>query len=526
MLMPIATSEIHLTSVADDVQDLDLNSGLMDSAWPMFHHDTRHTGLSPFAPSGNWRVEKWRFKCNWDMIYSSPAIDNNGTIYVGFSGEHCTVAINPDGTEKWRANMGSVQSSPAIGSNGIIYIGTDAGRLYAIFPNGTIQWWISVGQGWTYSSPAIDTNGIIYCASVIGSQLVAIYPNGTIKWVFKTNGWIYSSPAIADDGTIYVGSNDYNLYAIHNNGTLKWKYHACDCIQSPPSIDSSGNVYFGSWDDYLYCLDPNGTLRWKYNVGTTEVSPAFSLDGDIIATGNCDVFCFSSNGTKKWTFHTNGNTLYSSPLIDAHSDIYCASCDGNLYAFNKNGNLRWTFPAHGSIESSPVIAEDGTIYICGSFAGSGSTPDYSYLYALGSMNDTQPALPTITGDATGHVRHSYNYTIRSTDPDNDTLSYYIDWGDGTTTNWTTPTPSGQSIVQSHTWEKRGTYTIKVKARDEHGRESDWGTLTIKMPYEPPRFPIIHWLLDRFPNAFPLLRRLLDGPPRFTLRQTPLVQEKI
>ncbi len=199
----------------------------------------------------------------------------------------------------------------------------------------------------------------------------------------------------------------------------------------------------------------------------------------------------------------------SSSAIDSHGNIYCSSGDGNLYAFNKNGSLRWTFPvANLGIESSPVIAADGTIYISGRFEPSGSNPSHSLLYALGSINDTQPTVPTITGTENGHVRRTYEYTITATDLDNDTLSYYVDWGDGTTTNWTGPTPSGQSIIQSHTWHKRGTYTVKAKARDQYLWETDWATLTIKMPYEPPRFPILHWLLNRFPDAFPLLHKLL------------------
>jgi hypothetical protein len=55
--------------------------------------------------------------------------------------------------------------------------------------------------------------------------------------------------------------------------------------------------------------------------------------------------------------------------------------------------------------------------------------------------------------------------------------------------------------------KRGTYEVKVKARDGNGMESDWGILSVTMPYEP-QFLFNHWLFERFPNAFPLLRFLL------------------
>jgi hypothetical protein len=58
------------------------SSGPMDSAWPMFCHDVRHTGRSPYAPSGNTPVVKWKFKLKYAFA-SSPAIDKDGTIYIG-----------------------------------------------------------------------------------------------------------------------------------------------------------------------------------------------------------------------------------------------------------------------------------------------------------------------------------------------------------------------------------------------------------------------------------------------------------
>ena len=71
----ISNKEIQLSIISDD-------GGLMDSAWPMFQHDIRHTGRSPYGKSGNWFVEKWN-KGIGGLVYSSPTIDKNGTIYIG-----------------------------------------------------------------------------------------------------------------------------------------------------------------------------------------------------------------------------------------------------------------------------------------------------------------------------------------------------------------------------------------------------------------------------------------------------------
>jgi len=66
------------------------------SPWPMFHHDTQHTGQSTFDTSQNPGNEKWKFTTG-GMVESSPAIGSDGTIYVG-SDDDSLYAINPNGT--------------------------------------------------------------------------------------------------------------------------------------------------------------------------------------------------------------------------------------------------------------------------------------------------------------------------------------------------------------------------------------------------------------------------------------------
>jgi hypothetical protein len=66
------------------------------------------------------------------------------------------------------------------------------------------------------------------------------------------------------------------------------------------------------------------------------------------------------------------------------------------------------------------------------------------------------------------------YEFEALDPDLDPVSYYIEWGDGDITDWTTYYPSGGSkYVENHSWETQGTYKIRVKAKDFSNAESDW-----------------------------------------------------
>ncbi len=120
-----------------------------------------------------------------------------------------------------------------------------------------------------------------------------------------------------------------------------------------------------------------------------------------------------------------------------------------------------------------------------------------------------PNTPTIQGPSEGRFGTPTQYNFTATDPDGHDLCYLIDWDDSTATDWIGPYASGETIVQSHTWSKRGTYTIKAKVKDYTGNESAWGTLTIKMPcsYDLPFQVFWGKFFAVFPFAFPVLRYL-------------------
>jgi hypothetical protein len=100
---------------------------------------------------------------------------------------------------------------------------------------------------------------------------------------------------------------------------------------------------------------------------------------------------------------------------------------------------------------------------------------------LGIANNTAPAKPTITGPEKGKIGVKYEFTIKATDGENQQVEYFIDWGDGNTTGWLGPYDSGEQLTVNHTWQSKATFTIKGKARDTVGAESEWATLAVKIP---------------------------------------------
>jgi hypothetical protein len=98
--------------------------------------------------------------------------------------------------------------------------------------------------------------------------------------------------------------------------------------------------------------------------------------------------------------------------------------------------------------------------------------------------------------------------MSTTDPDGDDVYYWIDWGDNTNSDWIGSYASGETITMSHTWSKKGTYNIKVKAKDVYGAESDWTTLQVTMP-RTISFSLLMKFLERFPHASILKNHILS-----------------
>ncbi len=90
-----------------------------------------------------------------------------------------------------------------------------------------------------------------------------------------------------------------------------------------------------------------------------------------------------------------------------------------------------------------------------------------------------PEAPTIYATTSGSVGVSYKFTVVADDPDEDSVSLIIYWGDGTNSDWGSLTKSGHPIDLFHTFTSADTYYVTAKARDKKNAESPLSdTLTL------------------------------------------------
>ena len=156
-------------------------------------------------------------------------------------------------------------------------------------------------------------------------------------------------------------------------------------------------------------------------------------------------------------------------------------------------NHTWSYPGTYNIKGK---AKD--IY--------GDESGWSDIITVTILDNDPPTIPIINGPNNGRPGATYTFSFISSDPDGEDISYYIRWGDETVTDWTAFHVSGESYSESHKWDEKGKYTIEAKAKDIHGAESNWGTLTINMPrYKNLQNTLLLRLWDGFLNEFPSFR---------------------
>lgn len=103
----------------------------------------------------------------------------------------------------------------------------------------------------------------------------------------------------------------------------------------------------------------------------------------------------------------------------------------------------------------------------------GNDDGYVDELAVARVGENQPPnKPIMTGPTSGDPDIEYEYAIEITDPDEDDLSVWIDWGDETQ-GWLGPYPSGETLDIMHKWDEAGIFEVKVKTMDEKYEESSW-----------------------------------------------------
>lgn len=222
-------------------------------------------GLYALHPSTGERL--WRFNpLDVKSCRQPPVIGADGTIYLTIH-QHDFFAVNPDGSERWHVQFDHDYemsfTSPAIDADGAIYLGVEGGgdsKVWAFNADGTVKWKYAVTGLYCHvrGSPTIGSDGTIYIATKAcleeHGRIIALSPSGTELWVYDVapeHGTaalddVYSTPTVGADGLIYFGAETERFYALNPDGTLNWKTRLAGINWSSAAIMPDGTLYIGA----------------------------------------------------------------------------------------------------------------------------------------------------------------------------------------------------------------------------------------------------------------------------------------
>jgi parallel beta-helix repeat protein len=264
------------------------------------------------------------------------------------------------------------------------------------------------------------------------------------------------------------------------------------------------NNMYGIWMSYCdNSLYSNNSFNYNWDCdirddegpGTTIVNNIFKSNTYSEAIG------IGESATTGILIYHNNFLANNTCLDSGHNHWDHGYPSGGNYWADYKGQDKFSGPGQ-NISGSDGIGD--TPYL---IPDAGNRDRYPFMKPSGWLRAPNP--PTITGSSKGKTGKPYLYLFESDDAEGHDIWFFVDWGDGSNSSWLGPYASGTTIHLTHTWTEKMNYTIKAKAKDVNGLESNWSTLQVTMPlsYEPPHQPFLMWLFERFPYAFPILRHL-------------------
>ena len=410
----------------------------------------------------------------------------------------------------------SYHTSLAVESNGAIHVawgdytdyqgsGDDEDIFYKMKPP---------GGSWTSAelvSPGSDIDSVI--------PNLAIGPDGTVHVVwedfypdvfysFKPKNGSWSSPEVVSidndnmiidsaftvdkDGNVHVvWSEDMTNDPYDEGFDICYKIKTSDGIWAETEIivdettlsrcsslatDSSGTVHL-AWQEYTSIPPIFEGIYYKTKASGGSWTIAQKIFKRTHQQGHVHShnLIVSQDGTAHLAWYEDSYDLFGSG--DDPDVFYKMKPSGGIWSATEVvssesiGDSRWPCLAIDTIGTLHVAWDDRTNY-------SNAGDDWDIFY---KKKYPSPSPPDIKGPIIGKILEKNEYTFVSTDPMDSDLSYYIEWGDGSRKNWFGPFDSEEEVTLRHKWIIKGTYTIKAKARNEFGSESDWSTLQVEMP---------------------------------------------
>lgn len=377
----------------------------------------------------------------WSTLIAEAGQINHGAAALGSSHLYAAttagelVAVNLTTHQiDWRfdltkdgAALGDPMNTPSVDSDGTVYYAvgkSSAAFVYAIDgTTGSQKWRYTIGSSGVrveYNYPLISDQDYIVIGNrgTNGSIIVLSKSDGSERFRGAPAGGVGGCLALAQDGTILscsTGTNAFTLssflngsWTICNSPLNLWYGNYANGVQ--PAIDRSGRVYLAIQNQQtgggsVGCFDLS-----KFD-GSTQLQPEWQVDCDAqIKYSGCvlgpdnrvyvvsqqdsgigekagELLAIRNDGTLLWSWPTESKILCV-PAVDNAGNIHLADQGaGNYIIISPEGEILFKEQCCAKSHTSPVIGDDGMVYLLGEQTKGGAC----YVYAYKLKSATGPA---------------------------------------------------------------------------------------------------------------------------------------
>ena len=369
----VGTYEVSAVLMSENYENAENNtlfevSDYQTPQWPDEGYDSKNTGKSPYVSDSNGEI-LWTYSVNGDVV-GNLAIDAAGNIYLITS--KAIYSIDNNGKALWNRSLNGDGNLSAIAISRDVVIVPQAGNTINFINQTTGEKFgnSNIYLGSSLFAPVVDSNANIYISSEYqyGSEdyKLVIIPyklwekGGNPILISLGKSCPLSAPVIVDDSTVIVGCDDsLKIIDISNNQVLSSVKGNTKSIRP---VVGPGNMIYVVLDDNICQITPQGSAVWKTKI-TDGTGKYLVLDEEsglysINSKGNLYKYDLIDGSESL----ISNSTFTSGILVGNDGNVY-VGCNDVLYSFDSDGNMLWKSDIKSEIIGSPIIGENGLIYV-------------------------------------------------------------------------------------------------------------------------------------------------------------------
>jgi hypothetical protein len=322
-------------------------------------------------------------------------------------------------------------------------------------------------------------SGNILISEFSSNKIIEVDESGTIVWEHTGVSGPQDVERFSNGNTLITETLGSRVFEIDNFGNLIWEKTGLFWPIDAERIDNGNTLIVENLGSRIIEVETGGSIVWQLTNLSNPVDVEMLHDGTFLIT--------ESNPGRVIVVDNWGNTLrvienLSSPW-DAerlpNGDILIAEfANERIFQINPDDEIVWE-----------IIDLQGPVDV-------------------ERLPNLAPSPPEIIGPKVGKMFIPTYYNFSSVDPNGGDVTYYVEWGDGTTNNWSPWQPSGENYWENHTWYIPVNYTISAKAKDRFGEESDISIFEVIIPRNIILNSWFERLFDKFPLFFDVCKKLL------------------